>query len=313
MKRFADYISANDGIGVPDDVLVTKQQALVDAKGFVTKCIKRMRGSLDRCEIICVDNVAKLCDEKGYESDLRESPPFRPPFNLTLVEYQYPGDSRVLVGTFFEQVESDDLISHLLNTGRMVDGTSLDVNHKSITAICLFCTCLVRKDFPGQITVFGLGTLYLNKDGRMVCPQAIAFPSVDSFFINSSHIFLSPAILALAFMNCKNVKMREVLPDAPLSKKHQKKHGVPLVKYRVLEIDAGRTVMKGGSRSVNDGDSERSLHICRGHFRTYTADAPMFGHYVGNVWCPQHMRGNEKHGTIVKDYAVNPPKVEVPA
>jgi hypothetical protein len=44
------------------------------------------------------------------------------------------------------------------------------------------------------------------------------------------------------------------------------------------------------------------LHICRGHLRTYTEEKPLFGKVIGTFFIPAHLRGDEKVGTVVKDY-----------
>ena len=50
---------------------------------------------------------------------------------------------------------------------------------------------------------------------------------------------------------------------------------------------------------------KKALHICRGHFVTYTPKHPLFGKYVGTFWKPDHVRGNAKNGIVLKDYKVN--------
>src|SRR5262245_66167528 len=44
-----------------------------------------------------------------------------------------------------------------------------------------------------------------------------------------------PALLAISFMHCKNVKVQECVPPEKLSLSHQKKYGQPLVRYHVLD------------------------------------------------------------------------------
>ena len=65
------------------------------------------------------------------------------------------------------------------------------------------------------------------------------------------------------------------------------------------------TLQSEGGASKNG--LKKALHICRGHFATYTQDAPLFGNFVGTVWKPQHVRGNAQHGAVVKDYRVLAP------
>jgi hypothetical protein len=58
-----------------------------------------------------------------------------------------------------------------------------------------------------------------------------------------------------------------------------------------------------------DGDSKGAwtnrVHLCRGHFATYTDQAPLFGKYVGRFWIPPHARGDRARGIVIKDYEVH--------
>lgn len=114
-----------------------------------------------------------------------------------------------------------------------------------------------------------------------------------------------PYNLAASFMHCKNVELNEYEPPRKLSKRYEKRHGVPLTSYYTLTIDPMKKVLKheGGK---DQGGLSKALHICRGHFKTYTEDKPLFGRLSGTYWWPQHARGTEERGTIVKDYSVKP-------
>jgi hypothetical protein len=46
------------------------------------------------------------------------------------------------------------------------------------------------------------------------------------------------------------------------------------------------------------------LHICRGHFKTFTEEARLFGKYTGTYWWPAHVRGSVDEGVVEKDYRV---------
>jgi len=46
------------------------------------------------------------------------------------------------------------------------------------------------------------------------------------------------------------------------------------------------------------------IHLCRGHFKEYTKEKPLFGKYTGTYWWQPTMRGNKKKGVIHKDYEV---------
>jgi hypothetical protein len=119
---------------------------------------------------------------------------------------------------------------------------------------------------------------------------------------------LKPVFLGLSFMHCKNVEVRSAPPSPLIERKPwTKKHGRPLVRYHVLDIDPMRKVLKHEGRSDQVG-LKKALHICRGHFATYTEDAPLFGRITGTFWKPQHVRGSAKHGAVVKDYNVKAPR-----
>ena len=116
-----------------------------------------------------------------------------------------------------------------------------------------------------------------------------------------------PLLLALSFMHCKNVARREVVQPPTLSKKWAKKHGRPLVRYHVLDIDPMKKVLREEGGADHTG-IKRALHICRGHFATYTDEAPLFGRTTGTFWKSQHVRGSLSEGAVVKDYNVKAPK-----
>lgn len=120
---------------------------------------------------------------------------------------------------------------------------------------------------------------------------------------------ISPCFLTISFMHCKNVKQVEYVPPPKINIRRAKEGKPPLTKYYTLEIEAmKRTLQSEGGISTNG--LKRALHICRGHFATYSADKPLFGHYVGTVWKPQHIKGSKAMGEIVKDYTVKAPKVK---
>lgn len=119
--------------------------------------------------------------------------------------------------------------------------------------------------------------------------------------------FLHPALLATSFLHCKNVSLDENKPPAKPSKKHERRYGVPLTRYYTLEIEPMRQTLRQEGDVSNSG-LKRALHICRGHFATYSPEKPLFGKYAGTFWKPQHVKGNKASGEVVKDYAVKAPQ-----
>lgn len=117
---------------------------------------------------------------------------------------------------------------------------------------------------------------------------------------------LDSLLLAISFMHCKNVAVSPVDPPTKLSRKYERKHGRPLTRYHVLEIEPMKRVLKTEGRSDEVG-LKKALHIARGHFRTYSEEKPLFGKFAGTVWVPQHLRGSKDRGQVKKDYAVKSP------
>ena len=119
--------------------------------------------------------------------------------------------------------------------------------------------------------------------------------------------FVFPFMLTISFMHCKNLQTKEVGPSTWDNRLWVKKHKKKLVRYYVLDIEPMGEVLEaeGGVSGVG---LPKALHICRGHFATYTEDAPLFGRVIGTFWKPQHIRGKVKHGVVNKDYRVHPPK-----
>ncbi len=61
---------------------------------------------------------------------------------------------------------------------------------------------------------------------------------------------------------------------------------------------------EGGSET---NGLKKALHICRGHFATYSPEHPLFGKFTGTFWKPAHVRGSQEHGIVVKDYVIKVP------
>lgn len=117
---------------------------------------------------------------------------------------------------------------------------------------------------------------------------------------------LMPAMLAISFMNCKNTSVDAVSPD-PATSRQRKKAGLkPFLRYHTINIEPVKATLRteGG---IETNGLKKALHICRGHFCTYTEERPLFGHFVGTVWKPSHVRGSAKNGVVISDYNVKAP------
>jgi len=105
----------------------------------------------------------------------------------------------------------------------------------------------------------------------------------------------------LDMLSCKNVRFLEKKTDRKLVKKHQRKGHMPLFSYYTLEIEQHATTSRNGKQQAKHLWTNR-VHLCRGHIMRYLPEMPHVSGFVGNMWCPPHMRGNKQKGRIVKDY-----------
>jgi len=117
-------------------------------------------------------------------------------------------------------------------------------------------------------------------------------------------ILLLPALYALQFMNCRNIEQEERQPPQTINERHRRQHP-PLVRYRVLKINR-RGPTSHAAKTTGDGQGLNAYHICRGHFKHFTAERPLLGKHTGTFWWEDQARGSKKNGEIIKDYEVRP-------
>lgn len=110
---------------------------------------------------------------------------------------------------------------------------------------------------------------------------------------------LEPAILLL---NCKNIIAINNHPPSALNRKRIRLNRVPLFTYKTLHIKLPNHKNEYSGHGVSL--SHNRIHLCRGHFKEYTAAAPLFGKYTGLYWWEPHVRGQNPDGIVMKDYSV---------
>ncbi len=115
------------------------------------------------------------------------------------------------------------------------------------------------------------------------------------------HVYTLIHVLA-----ARNIVTKCKVPPEKLNKKRIKHHHEPYDKYYILEVFTGVPKEKFQGEVPWDYHSHENVafHMCRGHFKTYTEDAPLFGKYAGTFWWQPQARGKKENGTIIKDYEV---------
>lgn len=118
--------------------------------------------------------------------------------------------------------------------------------------------------------------------------------------VAESGFFMTVGNAFLMLMQCKNIEPKEIIP----SKSQKKRSKKPLISYHVLTITPTKGQRKYLAQSHKGGVNR--LHLCAGHFKTYTAEKPLFGHAVGRYWWQPQARASKKAGVVHKDYKVKP-------
>jgi len=277
-------------------------------------------------QVVVADNVAEFYfAESGQEvwEYERDFPNLAPPFGAMWIETKRPSK---IQSDVFGETPSGSLPK---SWGALVlsdENPSLEYDPRWRWRINAF----LWAEFPHHVAETGavgpLGglALFVDQNGMVVDAGHGHICSVFNFqlpdggdiFLGDGHSakshsatvtgLLDPLLLAVCFMHCKNVKRRDVAPPAPLNRKWERKHGRPLVRYHVLDINPMREVLDGEGGAGEHG-LRKALHICRGHFATYTDSAPLFGRVTGTFWKPQHVRGSARNGVVLKDYRVLAP------
>lgn len=112
-----------------------------------------------------------------------------------------------------------------------------------------------------------------------------------------------PVINAILLLNCKNVVLEDE-PKASMKRmlNRHKRDKKPI--YKILHIHPLR-IKNSADRESFESGIKKSIHVCRGHFRTYTDERPLFGKVAGTFFISAHIRGDEKEGTVLKDYSLD--------
>jgi len=187
---------------------------------------------------------------------------------------------------------------------------------------------------PNWRDVSCLGVLlYYNKENRLVIHQfgkskkdhlwvappvwteftigssTVKYGSTKDTFLNKDFIELmglnigaSLAEASLLLLTCKNITTETILPPEKLNIKRRKNGKQELFSYHVLNVTLPS--QKQGYREKTDPNYHVRVHLCRGHFKEYTNEHPLFGSLTGRYWWQPHVRGQNHNGVVMKDYEV---------
>ncbi|HEX9088387.1 MAG TPA: hypothetical protein VF867_12775 [Arthrobacter sp.] len=107
---------------------------------------------------------------------------------------------------------------------------------------------------------------------------------------------MNRVFFSLALMNCRNVTLRERGTRGAAGP------GPTGDAFHEVVIDGGARGSGGVAAEAGAGAGRR--HLARGHFKTFTDDAPLLGKHVGTYWWGWQVRGQESSGSVEKTYVL---------
>lgn len=108
------------------------------------------------------------------------------------------------------------------------------------------------------------------------------------------------AFFAISMMNCRNVEVESRQTIARRAGKKTRRKSKPSVEYHAIKLPAPKA--SGGGSGELTGTTK--MHTARGHFKTYTEDAPLMGRHVGTYYWGWQVRGRKENGEVISSYKV---------
>jgi len=264
---------------------------------------------------IVADNVAWFYyveNKKEYWDLHKDFGSFAPPMPRFWVEYllpdravseelgevQLPGDTlRIYVGSLFDYWAYRD--GWILSVSCCTWESKTDILGPQMRCV------QIQLDHDGNVSQSGpggmIGTL-LTIDltsGRDEVDEDIGFYPFH------------PQLLAVSFMNCRNVITQTVRPPQKLVARQIKRGAHPLVQYKIIKVvpfaDKKRVLRAGAGEPAY----HQSLHMVAGNIARYGpkyGTGLLFGKYEGQFYRPAHLAGRLSEGLVVKDYEIEKPK-----
>lgn len=272
----------------------------------------KVRKSLEDCFVIVVDNIAELARTHGAkEWDWSHDTPCPiSPFDEMFIEWNTGEQIISQIGWLIEcrQKQFDPLSLPEDRTVSFPNGPNcvLESGDFVLNAHLVATNSMGDPFVCGVLSMWamsGCGEIKLRPRNQYYCPEHLA-----RLFRDGSGTFGIPMLLAMSFLHCKNVVRRDATESEGPPAKWLRRHKAPAVRYHVLDINPMREVLRTEGGIEHNG-LKKALHICRGHFATYTEDKKLFGKHTGTFWVPAHVRGNAECGVVDKDYRMRTPKV----
>jgi hypothetical protein len=139
----------------------------------------------------------------------------------------------------------------------------------------------------------------LHKIKRLYKERNKKDPQLVDLYFSYLYEFINLAKL----LCCKNIVTEKNYPPKALNKKRISQGKHPLFTYYTLSV-CPIGMRRDNNKEHNETGIKQRLHFCRGHFKEYTKENPLFGKATGLYWWQPQIRGNKDLGYIHKDYSV---------
>jgi hypothetical protein len=248
--------------------------------------------------VLLIDNVADYYyrgTDQEYWDIGRDFPNIAPPYQMFWTEHKLPhtirsgefGDTPcdyigkdARLGTFWCAVARDDWPVPIPEEVRWV----------------LTAEMFIDYDFRGKLIEGPTGTsaLMVTPEGALIGkPMMRCYSGGEHAEVLKSFItWLHPALLAISFLHCRNVRIVDNEAPKPLAKKFHGRTGIWPRPWHTLEIDPLKQILRKEGNAQTVGLA-KAMHICRGHFKDYREGRGLFGKYHQIVWQPSVIRGTK--------------------
>lgn len=155
---------------------------------------------------------------------------------------------------------------------------------------------------------YAQAAIWVKETGEMQSPRNIVRFSdkqTDEYesLMHLFRHFVNPLLFSICLINCRNIELVDKRYSRQVMRQATRK-GKELIKYKELIIEPFKKQVRAEATETRESEIHRALHICRGHFATYSEERPLFGKYSGTFWKPMHVRGSKEYGEIIKDYRI---------
>lgn len=287
---------------------------------------------LRQAEVVVINNVAEYVQRDERDAwDMADFPNIAPVFEVGYYEYDIPrltGKTGVEINSRFRRVGilqfafdlEDEILVNMLEGGREKEYLRQRMTRKVgaefgtyrwATQSLVFAEMYVggrwrivgplwEMNYAAHGDGTAAGALWVS---QLAQDAHMTNESLDAYRAIGVYLF-SPLLMALSFLHCKNVALRENAPAEHVIRRAAKQRQKPPITYKTLDILPMRQRIESVQESQETG-IKTALHIMRGHFKDYKDGRGLFGKYHGLYYWNQTTRGGNPSRRIEKVYDVH--------